>query len=151
MMNHPAQRIRITKKFTFDMAHALYRHEGPCQNIHGHTYRLSVTLLGKVLIDDAHPGNGMVLDFSTLSSVVKKHVIEKYDHALALHRKAGEEIKGIGAHKVIYTDLQPTCENLLLYIRQILLNHLPPGAELCSLRLEETPTSYAEWHFSDNA
>ena len=58
------QNIRVTKVFTFDMAHALFGYDGPCKNIHGHTYELSVTLKGKVLQENNHPKDGMVIDFT---------------------------------------------------------------------------------------
>ncbi|MFZ1454476.1 MAG: 6-carboxytetrahydropterin synthase [Saprospiraceae bacterium] len=41
-----SRNIKLTKKFTFDMAHASYRHDGQCKNIHGHTYHLEVTVEG---------------------------------------------------------------------------------------------------------
>ena len=70
------QNIRVTKVFTFDMAHALYGYDGPCKNIHGHTYILSVTLKGKVINENNHPKNGMVIDFSDFkkSSPVERDV-----------------------------------------------------------------------------
>ncbi len=67
--------IRVTKDFTFDMAHALYGYDGPCKNIHGHTYHLSITLLGKPIADIEHVNLGMVIDFVELKDVVKKHII----------------------------------------------------------------------------
>jgi 6-pyruvoyltetrahydropterin/6-carboxytetrahydropterin synthase len=145
-----AQKIRVTKKFTFDMAHALYGYDGPCRHIHGHTYHLSVTLLGQVISDPGNPRNGMVMDFTDLKSIVNRHVTSVYDHALVLNREALNEIHGLGSHKVIYSPTQPTCENLLLAIKDKLIDDLPAGVKLCCLKLEETPTSFAEWHLSDN-
>ena len=66
------QNIRVTKKFTFDMAHALYGYNGPCKNIHSHTYLLSVTLIGKIIEQHNHPKNGMVIDFTDFKQMVKE-------------------------------------------------------------------------------
>jgi len=45
------------------MAHALYGHDGPCNNIHGHTYHLHITILGSPVEEAGDPKNGMVIDF----------------------------------------------------------------------------------------
>ncbi len=67
--------IRVTKEFPFEMAHALWNYDGPCRNVHGHSYRLFVTLSGKPPIDvEGNPKNGMVIDFSDLKSIVKKRL-----------------------------------------------------------------------------
>ena len=114
-----SQQVRVTKKFTFDMAHALFGYDGPCKNIHGHTYHLSVTLIGapSQSLDDVKLG--MVVDFGDLK-------------------------------KVILVPYQPTCENLLLDFVQRLKPLFNEDRKLVSIRLEETPTSYAEWNMSDN-
>ena len=63
--------IRVTKEFSFEMAHALWNYDGPCRNVHGHSYRLFVTLYGKPLEEQDNPKNGMVIDFSDLKRIVK--------------------------------------------------------------------------------
>lgn len=64
----------ISKEFTFDSAHFLTHYHGKCENLHGHTYRLRVTVDGPVGED------GMVVDFKELKSLVKEKVIDRYDH-----------------------------------------------------------------------
>jgi 6-pyruvoyltetrahydropterin/6-carboxytetrahydropterin synthase len=64
----------VTKEFTFDSAHFLTNYYGKCERMHGHTYRLQVTVEGKV------QSNGLVIDFVVLKRVVKKHVLQKLDH-----------------------------------------------------------------------
>ena len=39
-------RIRLTKEFTFETGHALYGYDGLCKNVHGHSYKLAVTVIG---------------------------------------------------------------------------------------------------------
>lgn len=147
-------KIRVTKKFTFDMAHALYGHDGPCKNIHGHTYHLSVTLLGETINDDTSPKNGMVIDFGELKSLLKKNIIDVFDHALVLNGDSpykNLEVLHQQFDKIILTPFQPTCENLLIDIKNRIENSFTQGnIKLIGLRLDETPTSYAEWFLCDN-
>lgn len=64
----------VTKEFTFDAAHHLTKYHGKCEHVHGHTYRLQVTVEGDV------QENGLVIDFVILKKIVKERVLEKYDH-----------------------------------------------------------------------
>lgn len=148
-----AQNIRVTKLFSFDMAHALYAHDGPCKNIHGHTYELRITLLGKVKNDAGHPKDGMIIDFSDLKKLVQKEIISNYDHALILNGNSPhaylEDLKR-NFEKIIYSKTQPTCENMLVDMVDTLRRVLPTEVQLHQVRLQETPTSYAEWFLSDN-
>lgn len=148
-----AQRIRVTKKFTFDMAHALYGYDGPCKNIHGHTYHLSVTLLGTPIQQTSDVKLGMVVDFGDLKTIVKQHILDTFDHALVLNDQAPyskSEVISNEFEKVILVPYQPTCENILINFVQIIQPLIPTTMQLVSVRLEETPTSYAEWNIEDN-
>ena len=63
--------IRITKQFNFETGHALYGYDGKCKNVHGHSYKLSVTVIGKPISDSSNVKFGMVIDFSDLKKIVK--------------------------------------------------------------------------------
>lgn len=146
-------KIRVTKVFTFDMAHALHGYDGLCKNIHGHTYRLSVTLIGKTIQEEGHAKQGMVIDFSDFKKIVKEKVIDVFDHTLVLNANSPHaKIQGLADNfeRLILTDYQPSCENLLIDILERIKTDLPSNVELYNVRLEETPTSYAEWFKSDN-
>jgi len=65
-------KIRITKQFDFETAHALYGYDGKCKNIHGHSYHLHVTVIGTPIDDLSNSNNGMVLDFGDLKNLSKK-------------------------------------------------------------------------------
>ncbi len=67
-------RTHVTRTFTFEAAHRLPWHPGKCRGLHGHSYRLEVTVSGPL---DEH---GVVVDFDTLSDVVESAVIEQFDH-----------------------------------------------------------------------
>ena len=146
-------KIRVTKVFTFDMAHALHGYDGLCKNIHGHTYRLSVTLIGRTIQEEGHAKQGMVIDFSDFKKIVKEKVVDVFDHTLVLNANSlHAKIQGLADNfeRLILTDYQPSCENLLIDILSRINANLPSNVELCNVRLEETPTSYAEWFKSDN-
>ncbi len=146
-------RIRVTKEFHFEMAHALWNYDGDCKNIHGHSYRLYVTLAGEPLSDSQHSKFGMVIDFRDLKKIVKGPVVDTLDHSLVVYRQAeGEVLDSIRQmyQKVHVFDFQPTCENLVTYIAGIIRAQLPEGVDLHSVKLYETATSFAEWSAEDN-
>lgn len=148
-----ARNLRVTKRFTMDMAHALWGYDGPCKNIHGHTYHLSVTLLGTPSPDLQDTKLGMVIDFGDLKRIVHEQIISRYDHALVLNDGAPyskSDLITSEFEKVILVPYQPTCENLLLHFVDALQHHFQQNPRLISVRLEETPTSYAEWLATDN-
>jgi 6-pyruvoyltetrahydropterin/6-carboxytetrahydropterin synthase len=145
--------IRVTKEFTFEMAHALWNYDGPCRNVHGHSYRLFVTLSGIPVEEPGNAKNGMVIDFTDLKSIVKKEIVNVFDHAIVLSRQFDKEktemfMKMFG--NTVLVDYQPTCENLISDFAKRISQHLPAGVNMHSLKLYETATSYAEWYVSDN-
>ena len=148
-----ATKIRVTKVFTFDMAHALFGYDGPCKNIHGHTYRLSVTLIGEQVQEENNPKQGMVIDFTDFKKIVKENVIDVFDHTLVLKADTPHaKIQGLtdNFERVIYSEYQPSCENLLLDMVDRINTNLPSSISIHNVKLEETPTSYAEWFREDN-
>lgn len=143
--------IRITKSFTFDMAHALECYNGLCKNIHGHTYLLRVTVIGSPLDENSHPEDGLVMDFSDLKTIVKEGILDKFDHSLVL-KDNSELLNSLNLNaneRLITTSFQPSCENLLLHFVSIIQSLLPSQVKLAAVRLNETPTSYAEWLVED--
>ncbi|HNW97192.1 MAG TPA: 6-carboxytetrahydropterin synthase [Bacteroidales bacterium] len=145
--------IRITKEFKFEMAHALWGYDGPCKNIHGHSYYLYVTISGKPLNDPSSPKNGMVIDYSVIKKIVKENITNSLDHALLLNantpHKELEKFKNM-FDNIVLVPFQPTCENLLSDFASRIQKLLPKEIKLFSLRLSETVTSFAEWYADDN-
>ncbi len=140
--------IRLTKLFSFETAHALLGYDGPCRNIHGHSYQLHITLIGKPLHSPGHPKDGMVADFKDIKNLVKGKVVDRYDHALVLNEKTPPAVviglEGV-YEKIILTPYQPTCENLLIEIVGEIQAGLADSLRLVNVKLFETSTSYAEW------
>ena len=108
----------VTKEFTFDSAHNLPNYHGKCERLHGHTYRLQVTIDAPV-----DPDSGMALDFAILGDVVENEVVVTLDH-----RYLNELIPVSSA------------ENVTLWIWRRLAGKLP-RAKLHEIKLWETPTS----------
>ncbi len=140
--------IRITKAFRFEMAHALKGYDGLCRNIHGHTYELMVTVLGKPISDENSPKLGMVMDFGDLKKIVKEVIVDKHDHALVLYNKMPERLLSELNHnfeRVVLKDYNPTSELMLLDFAEAIQKHLPENITLKHMLLRETTTSFAEW------
>ena len=146
--------IRITKQFNFETGHALYGYDGKCKNVHGHSYKLSVTVIGKPITDNSDVKFGRVIDFTDLKKIVKEEIVDQFDHATVFnkntpHIELAKELQSRD-HHVILVDYQPTSENMVIDFANRIKNRLPQGIELHSLKLQETETSFAEWYQSDN-
>ncbi|NLP13253.1 MAG: 6-carboxytetrahydropterin synthase QueD [Clostridium sp.] len=114
-------RVAISKVFTFDSAHRLIGYNGKCKEIHGHTYKLEVTVKGKP------DGDGLVMDFNELNDIIKSEVLEKIDH------KYLNDL----------FDFNPTCEMIGLWIWEQVKNRVDnTNCSLERLVLWETPTSF---------
>jgi 6-pyruvoyltetrahydropterin/6-carboxytetrahydropterin synthase len=145
--------IRITKSFSFETGHALYGYDGLCKNVHGHSYKLSVTVIGHPIDDSNHVKYGMVIDFKDLKKIVKEEIVDVFDHATVFnqntpHVTLAKTLESSG-HKVLLVDYQPTSEMMVIDFAQKIKSRLPKNITLHSLRLQETASSYAEWYASD--
>lgn len=146
--------IRITKQFTFETGHALYGYDGKCKNVHGHSYKLSVTVIGKPITDVNHVKFGMVIDFGDLKKIVNREIVNVFDHATVFnkntpHVELAKELSDRG-HNVLLVDYQPTSEMMVIDFASKITSFLPETIKLHSLRLQETATSCAEWFAADN-
>jgi len=116
--------MKVTKVFTFDSAHNLINYNGKCENLHGHTYKLEITVEGKPDKD------GIVIDFVKLKEIVDKLIIQKLDH-----QYLNDVLK-----------FNTTSENIVVWIWNILENPLHTESyQLSMIRLWETATSYVEY------
>lgn len=122
--------IEVTKEFTFDSCHQLKEYIGACARLHGHTYKLQVTLRGTV--DEI----GMVFDFKNMKTWINDFIIEDLDH-YNLNDKLG---------------FNTTAENMVVYFYDVLANKIKDYnsttnrcVEVRRIRLWETPTSFATY------
>ena len=146
--------IRITKQFTFETGHALYGYDGKCRNVHGHSYKLSVTVIGKPISDSSNVKYVMVIDLGDLKKIVKKEIVDVFDHATVFnkntpHVELAKELSDRGLD-VLLVDYQPTSEMMVIDFASKIKAQLPDTIQLHSLRLQETESCYAEWFASDN-
>ncbi len=147
-------KIRITKQFSFETGHALYGYDGKCKNVHGHSYKLSVTVIGSPINDSSNVKYGMVIDFSDLKKIVKNEIVDVFDHATVFNRNTphvelAQELK-VRGHNVLLVNYQPTSEMMVIDFAGKIKKYLPENIQLHSLRLQETDSSFAEWYASDN-
>jgi len=145
--------IRITKEFKFETGHALFGYDGLCKNVHGHSYKLAVTILGKPITDPSDVKFGMVMDFSDLKAIVNKLIVKPFDHATVLninspHKELADAMEKRG-HKIIRVPYQPTSEMMILDFAEKISSALPDHLKLQRLILRETETSFAEWLAED--
>lgn len=146
--------IRITKQFSFETGHALYGYDGKCKNVHGHSYRLFVTVIGQPISDNNNVKFGMVIDFGDLKKIVKEEIVDVFDHATVFnkntpHVELAKELQDRD-HNVLLVNYQPTSEMMVIDFASKIKKRLPKNITLFSLKLQETATSFAEWFASDN-
>ena len=145
--------IRISKEFRYEMAHALFGYDGKCANVHGHSYKLTVTVIGQPLEDTNHPKNGMVMDYGDLKDIVKEEIIDQVDHAVLLNANSPHaDLAKLphGFDKAVLVPYQPTCEKMIEDFAERIKKRLPSNVKLNYLRLRETGTSFTEWFAEDN-
>jgi 6-pyruvoyltetrahydropterin/6-carboxytetrahydropterin synthase len=118
----------LTKIFRFEAAHHLPGHQGKCARLHGHSYRLEITLRGPIKDIPGESDHGMVMDFEVLSHIVRTFVIERLDHSML------NDVTGI----------HTTAENLSHWIWNNLVAAGLPEALLFRIRLWETETGFVE-------
>lgn len=119
----------VTKIFTFEACHHLPHYEGACHELHGHSYKLEVTVGGAIETETNNPKCGMIMDFKDLKSIVKGVAIDRYDHSYLND----------------FFD-NPTAEIMVNQIALDICAKLPKGKFLVSCKLWETTTSYAEYN-----
>ena len=145
--------IRLTRVFHFDMAHVLLDYPGKCKNIHGHTYKLEVTVKGILCNEEYSSKKGMLIDFSDFKNLIQNEIITVWDHALMIHQNSNPVLLTAlknNYEKIITVPFQPTTENMICKLAATIKKILPSDLQLFSLRLHETEKSFAEWYASEN-
>jgi 6-pyruvoyltetrahydropterin/6-carboxytetrahydropterin synthase len=135
------QLMQISKTFHWEMSHRLPYHAGDCRNIHGHSYKLRLDIIG--LPDE----RGMVIDYFEIERKVSKH-LQKFDHAFICDIKDTSMLEFLNRMDFKYVVIKEftTAENVALY----LLNELAPefrempNIRKMRLRLYETNDAFAE-------
>lgn len=145
IINYFCSMLKVTKIFRFETAHAIHGYEGLCKNIHGHSYILHVTVGIPSVSDQYLPGTGFIIDFKELKKIINEAVVKPFDHALILseeYLKHHPEMKGMD--NIHVWKMEPSVENMLIYIKHKIEGKFPNNVQLCNLKLYETNDSYAE-------
>ncbi len=144
--------MQVTRLFEFDSGHRIPNHNSECKNLHGHRYKLELTLSGEILKNPEASFEGMVLDFSDIKRIAKKF-LDTLDHAFLVYQnddKLLEFLKTSDSKYIIIPEI-PTVENLTKFI----FNHLEKefshtyndSLKIKKIKLWETPNCYAELEF----
>lgn len=131
--NDSVMKTSVTRIFTFDAAHHLPDHNGKCRNVHGHTYKVEITVVGDIVKAPGMSHDGMIIDFGEVSNWWKESLEPELDH------------KDLNEHPY-FAVRPPTAEKLALMIWERAHSEFFVKSlyEVGSIRVWETPTSYAE-------
>ena len=142
--------MEIVKVIQWDMGHRVMNHRSVCKGLHGHRYKAEISLKGDVVSEAGVSEEGMVVDFSDIKKISHSEILNKLDHAFMVWDKDVNLIdymKSSDDHKIVIVPFTPTAENVAKYIFEILNGKFEDvygtGLELSSVKLWETPTSYA--------
>ncbi len=135
--------ISVTKIFTFETAHRISNYQGSCRNVHGHSYKLLVTVAA-----ESPSADDMVIDFKVLKEMVKRQIIDKLDHTLLL--KENPENKFLFKDfpdRIFWMQTEPTAERMVEWMGEQLKPLLPQHVFLSKISLYETESSLVEMTF----
>lgn len=138
--------VRVYKEFRFEAAHQLEGYNGACANVHGHSYKLRVGLVGQPEASQG-PDEGFLMDFSVFKRKVSEIILDEWDHSFLA--KGDEKIlKALeeSGSKIVYLGFRPTAENMCRHVLWLLHEN---GLPVESAELYETETSSAEVRIAD--
>lgn len=143
--------VSVTKEFTFDCCHLLSDHPGKCKNLHGHTYKVQVTVMSKQSFrSDTFP-RGIIVDFKDLKERLNADLFDQFDHAYIYNSLGGAAERQIGtlihSFKLRSVDLKmpATAENMAHYFFEKAQEILQASRLIVlNVKVWETPTSFAE-------
>ncbi|MFQ3367947.1 MAG: 6-pyruvoyltetrahydropterin/6-carboxytetrahydropterin synthase [Methylophilaceae bacterium] len=143
--------MEITTKLEFDAGHRIPHHKSSCKNLHGHRYAIEVTIKGEIVTDKSNSDFGMVMDFKDAKELIKKTIVEEWDHSFIVHKDDTvvlQFLDSLDNHKTVVFPLIPTAENMALVAMEKL--KISFNAEFGKLikpfkvRLYETPNNWAD-------
>ena len=139
--------LTVTKTVRFDAAHVLTNHQGMCRNLHGHTYRVDVSVRRGPATQSAEIPSDMVIDFKDLKRVIEESVVSRFDHAFIYNETspAESEIAAVVVKhgmRAVALPWRSTAENLARHFFAELSARIPG---VSSVKVWETPDSSAEY------
>ena len=137
--------LTVTKTIKFDAAHVLTNHEGLCKNLHGHTYRVDVSVT-----QAEGDASDMVIDFKDLKRIAAESICDRFDHSFIYNTGSPAEVEiaaVLEKHgmKTVAIPFRSTAENLAKYFHDCLSGMVPAHARLVSVKVWETAENCAEY------
>ena len=143
--------MQITTRMEFDAGHRIPNHKSSCKNLHGHRYAIEVTISGEIVEQKNESNFGMVMDFKDAKEVIKKLIVEPWDHAFIVFEKDFEVLDFLNSmqdHKTVVLPKVPTAENMALIAFELLsdafLKEFKGLIKPINVRLFETPNNWAD-------
>ena len=143
--------MRITRRLEFDAGHRIPHHDSLCRHLHGHRYAIEVTVSGDVIATASDPEQGMVADFSSVKTLVHKHIVAPWDHSFLVFvedRAVIEFLDTLPEHRTVKFDAPPTAEHLAITAFRLLVAAFGAvyGKRLRveQVRIYETPNCWAD-------
>ena len=140
--------ITVQKTISWDMGHRLPYHDHKCRNPHGHRYELDLFLTGPVCQISQNPKEGMLIDFTDLSQIMKDCIYKPFDHCFIFDKKDRIMSSFYTLNpdfKHIAVDFVPTAENLVVYCYERLSPQIKAPLKIEKLILRESPHSSATY------
>ena len=149
--------MQITRRLEFDAGHRIPFHDSLCKNVHGHRYRLEVTVEGEIQPARGDSNDGMVLDFGRVKEIMNDLVVSQWDHSFLVwdqDSKMLQSLRILGSHhRTIILPCVPTAENLATLIFERLETKIDEVFEndlkLFRVRLYETPNCFADAYMGE--
>jgi len=143
--------MEITTRMEFDSGHRIPNHNSSCKNLHGHRYAIEVTLKGDIIDQENESDYGMVMDFKDAKELIRKTIVEPWDHAFLVYEKDLEVIhflNSLKGHKTVILDKVPTAENMALIafnlLKKVFVKTYQKDIIPTRVRLFETPNNWAD-------
>jgi len=148
--------MKATKQIEWEMGHRVLNHNSQCRNLHGHHYKLQITIEGKLVKNEGSSDEGMVIDFSDIKKLAMEKIHTKLDHGFIVWDKDEilvEFYKNNPEQRHIIVPFTTTAENIATWIFMTLdkeyIDTYGTGLSLYEIKLWETPTSFVICNRSD--
>ncbi|MDC0422675.1 6-carboxytetrahydropterin synthase QueD [Methylophilaceae bacterium] len=143
--------MEITTRMEFDAGHRIPGHKSTCKNLHGHRYAIEVTIKGDIVEQEQASEFGMVMDFKDAKDLIKRTIVDRWDHAFIVYENDHEVVeflKTIKDHKTVIFPKVPTAENMALVAFESLKGDFKEKYNQSivpiKVRLYETPNNWAD-------
>tara|TARA_Y100000588_G_C13552964_1_gene626998 strand:- start:109 stop:558 length:450 start_codon:yes stop_codon:yes gene_type:complete len=144
---------RIRRWVETDTGHRVPNHKSKCRHIHGHRYRWEAEIEGEVVTERGVSEEGMLIDFSDISRILKEYIHDIVDHSFLVYEGDLQAIAALDAmgpeHRTVVLPFIPTAENLAKWAFEKVEPHISTSygntLRLTAMHVRETPKSWATW------